>query len=218
MLNRRCGVRKIISMGLVVFFILCVLPVFADDPEVDAGTVIAEKFKKEREAYQKKKQEQDAKKDSSNSKVEEKDSIPGKLVFHGVVERVEFPIIEKAKKDIRRQGNGKNSDDGTVVIKLSDGQTVSAAYSTNFIKDGHPAGLTNIMMGIKVAIVNPLPEPKVPAGEDDSKEKAAAEKKTATCTISEDSKLYFGGDADKLSQYYPPAQEESKDKKKKEKN
>lgn len=172
---------------LIAFFfavLLCLVPVFADET-IDAAQDVIEKIRKEREEDKAKREEEKAKAAAGKNI-----SIPGKLVFYGKIEKISF--------------NLGSTTAGSLALVLSSGQKITTPYSANFIMRKQTVTLTNLRMGMKVAIVNPPPVISVPLPGQKPMDPVAADKLLTTCVISSASKIYCGNDAENLSVYYPP--------------
>ena len=178
--------KTAILVTFVSIFLIWSVPVFAEP--VDAAKEAIEKIKKDKETDLKKREEQKAKADAAKSA--NKDNVPGKLVFRGKVDKVIFAA------------SSRMAANGTVIIKLANGQTLSVPHSKIFIMGNQPTGIMNIMLGMNVAIVNPMPSITISA-DGNAPDAAAVEKLKSTCVISPTSKIYCGNDSDKLGQYYP---------------
>ncbi|GEM_PF-2288654 len=177
--------NRFILAASVFIFIFSSVPAFT--APADAAKEALEKIKKDKEADLIKKQEQKQKAGASSAG--DNTSIPGKLLFRGKVEKINFSLT--------------SAQVGSVTFKLENGQTVTATYGKNFIMRKQPVGFSNISHGMKVAIVNPPPTITVTPGS--APDASAMQALLANCVISPASMLYFGNDADDLGQYYPAA-------------
>ncbi|OGF52714.1 MAG: hypothetical protein A2044_03170 [Candidatus Firestonebacteria bacterium GWA2_43_8] len=175
--------KTIFLLALASAFLCLSVPVYAESS--DAVKEAIEKARKDREADAQKREASKSKASAGGGAA----SIPGRLVFMGKVERIDF--------------GAKSTTKGVITIKLNNGQSLKVNYGPNFIKNKIPIGLTNIVTGMDVAIVNAAPSIAAPLPGQAPMDPKAMEKLLGTCTMSAASRIYCGNDAGNLEKYYP---------------
>ncbi len=176
--------KSIFLAVLASLILFAISPVFGQS--VDPAKEAIEKVKKDREADLAKRRAQKDK--AAAEKSQNQDSIPGKLLFRGTIEKVTF--------------TSRSATSCTVRIKLDSGQILTTPYSNNFISRKQPVGVNNVIIGMKIAIVNPPPTITLIPGQA-APDTSATQTLFTNCVISPDSKIYCGNDAFDLKQYYP---------------